>query len=162
MMLRLISHSRYSILDPNEIFETTDAPNCPRAHFQVKRSKHNSVWWHTTVHVHACVQRQFKTIKTKVSIANALATLTSSLLTTTCLRWQVIRHKVESWVDQRMFKLEIRKNFLMERVVKHWNRISREAQEVCGVFILGDIRETCEHGTKEHGLVVGLGRSRRC
>lgn len=58
--------------------------------------------------------------------------------------------------------MEIKKNFLMERVVKHWNRISREAQEGCGVFILGDIQETYEHGTKVHGLVVGLGRSRWC
>lgn len=48
----------------------------------------------------------------------------------------------------------------MERVVKHWNRISREAQQSCGVPILGGIQETYEHGTKEHGLVVGLGRSR--
>ena len=49
---------------------------------------------------------------------------------------------------QGRFRLHIRKNFLAERVVEHWKRLTRD-----GVTIPGGVKKMCTYGTSGHGLV---------
>ena len=47
------------------------------------------------------------------------------------------------------FRLEIRKNFLTQRAIRHWNSLLREVV----VTVPGGVQEVCRHSIKGHGLV---------
>lgn len=69
--------------------------------------------------------------------------------------WQVTSDRMQGnglKLHQWMFRLDIGKNFFMERVVKNWSRLLREGPSFLEVF------KRRGYSTKAHGLVMGLGR----
>ena len=62
-------------------------------------------------------------------------------------------------LHQGRFRLDIGKNFLTGRAVRHWTRLPREEVESPSVLIPGGVQKPCRCGTSGHGLagIVVLG-----
>lgn len=58
-------------------------------------------------------------------------------------------------LGQRKFRLDVRRNFISDRVVTHWKRLPWTAVEL--PFL--EVFKMCWHGITGHRLVMGLDRS---